>query len=115
MLNYEKKNRKEHVYRMAHTVPEATVSWEYVRSKGVDVTWTPKNVAVLRNVSFTVEFVDTIAVATPEPSAPAWITNWSNKMLCNHKRINTQIIEYAISILLYTFFFQKKKKKKLPS
>lgn len=54
-----------------NTVPVATVSCENDRSSGVDVTCTPKNVAVLRNVSFTVQFIDTISVATPEKSAPA--------------------------------------------
>ena len=42
-----------------------------MRSRGVEVTWTPKNVAVLRKVNFTEEFMDTKLVATPDISAPA--------------------------------------------
>lgn len=55
---------------------------EYDRWTGVEVTWTPKNEAVLRNVSLTVEFVETISVATPVESEPAWIRNLSNVILC---------------------------------
>jgi hypothetical protein len=46
------------------------VSWEYVRSRGVDETWTPKKVPVLRYVNVTVEFTEIISVATPEESEP---------------------------------------------
>lgn len=53
------------------TVPLATLSSKKERSRDVDLTWTPKNVAVLRNVNFTVEFMDTMLVATPEKSSPA--------------------------------------------
>lgn len=45
------------------------------------MTCTPKNVAVFRNVSLTVEFMDTMSVATPVESEPAWTTNLSNLML----------------------------------
>lgn len=65
------------------TLPEPTVIWEKERSIGVDVTWRPKNVAVLRKVNLTVAFVVTISVATPVESDPAWITNLSNLILWN--------------------------------
>lgn len=53
------------------TIPVATLSWEKERCRGVDVTWSPKNVAVLRNLNFTMVFTETISVGTPEESTPA--------------------------------------------
>lgn len=79
LYNYQKK-RKEAVML---TVPLAIVSFEKERSNGVNVTWTPKNVPLLRKTSFTVEFIVTISVLTPDPSDPALIMKLSNNILCN--------------------------------
>lgn len=50
------------------------------------MTWTPKNVPVLRYVNFTEEFTEIISVATPVESEPAWILNCSNVILCEKNK-----------------------------
>lgn len=74
LINDPSNNLISHCYdniSIFRTVPLATLSSKKERSRDVDLTWTPKNVAVLRNVKFTVEFMDTMLVATPEKSSPA--------------------------------------------
>lgn len=53
------------------TSPFAIVSREKERSRGIDSTWTPKNVAMFLNVNVTVEFKEIMSVGTPVESVPA--------------------------------------------
>lgn len=76
--------------KLGLTVPDPIVIWLYIISTGVDETWTPKNVAVLRKMSFTVEFIEIISVATPVLSEPAWTMRFSNVMLCKTESNSSQ-------------------------